>query len=50
MLLGCRDSVPDAEATLLPLQPVERQAESGPGSGGQGDRVESRQTLTRAEI
>ena len=50
MLVVRRDSGPDAEARLLPLQLVERPAESALESGGKSDRLESRQMLTCADL
>ena len=45
-----RDGCPDAGASLLPLQPVERTAESTLESSGEGDRLESRPILAHADI
>ena len=45
-----RDSGPDAGATVPPLQPVERPAESSLEGGGKGDGLESRQMPTRAAL
>jgi len=46
MLEVCRDSGPDAEPPLLPLQPVESPAECPLEHSGKGDGLESRQMLT----
>jgi len=48
MLEVCRDSGPDAGAPFPPLQLVEGPAGGTPESGGEGDRLESWQMLTRA--
>jgi len=50
MLLGWRDSVPDAGAPLAPLQPGERPTERTMQGGGKGDGLESGQMPTRADL
>jgi len=50
MLVVRRDSVSDPGAPLPPLQMVERPAESTLEGSGEGDRLESRQIQTRADL
>jgi hypothetical protein len=45
-----QDGGPDAETPLPPLQPMQRPAKNAVEGGGKGDRPESRQMPTPADL